>query len=58
MSAQLLLVDDEPGVCESVKDYLQAVSGFTVRVASNAGEAWQLLRQKTLDLVISDIMMP
>ncbi len=58
MSAQLLLVDDEPGIRESVKDYLQEVGDFTVEVASNANEAWQMLQQKTPDLVISDIMMP
>ncbi len=57
MSAQLLLVDDEPGVRESVKEYLQD-SGFDVQVASNATDAWQILQQKTPDLVISDIMMP
>ena len=57
MSAQLLLVDDEPGVRESVKEYLQE-SGFNVQVASNAGDAWQMLQQQTPDLVISDVMMP
>jgi DNA-binding NarL/FixJ family response regulator len=57
MSAQLLLVDDEPGLREAVKDYLQE-SGFTVQVASNAREGWELMQQKTPDLVISDVMMP
>ncbi|NEO29218.1 MAG: response regulator transcription factor [Symploca sp. SIO3C6] len=57
MSAHLLLVDDEPGVREAVKEYLQE-SDFTVEVASNAGDAWQLLQKKTPDLIISDIMMP
>lgn len=58
MSAQLLLVDDEPGVRLSVKEYLQEIGDFKVRVASNADEAWQLLQQQTPDLVISDVMMP
>jgi DNA-binding NarL/FixJ family response regulator len=57
MSAQVLLVDDEPGVRESVKEYLQE-SGFTVQVASNASDAWQMLQQHAPDLVISDVMMP
>ncbi|NET57000.1 MAG: response regulator transcription factor [Symploca sp. SIO2E6] len=57
MSAQLLLVDDEPGLREAVQDYLQE-HGFTVQAASNAGDAWQMLQTKTPDLVISDIMMP
>jgi DNA-binding NarL/FixJ family response regulator len=58
MSAQLLLVDDEPGIRVSVKEYLQEVGGFDVQVASNADEAWQMMQRKTPDLVISDIMMP
>lgn len=58
MSPHLLLVDDEPGVRVSVKEYLQEVGGFDVQVASNADEAWQMMQQKTPDLVISDIMMP
>ncbi len=57
MSAQLLLVDDEPGLREAVKDYLQE-SGFTVQVASNAADGWELVQQNTPDLVISDVMMP
>ncbi|NJL09534.1 MAG: response regulator transcription factor [Calothrix sp. SM1_7_51] len=57
MPTQLLLVDDEPGLREAVKDYLQE-SGFGVQIASNAREGWELLQQNTPDLVISDIMMP
>jgi DNA-binding NarL/FixJ family response regulator len=58
MSAQLLVVDDEPGVRLSVKEYLQEEGGFNVQVASNANDAWQILEKNTPDLVISDIMMP
>lgn len=57
MSGQLLLVDDEPGLREAVKDYLED-SGFKVQVASNARDGWELMQQNTPDLLISDIMMP
>lgn len=57
MSGQLLLVDDEPGLRQAVQAYLED-SGFTVQVASNAQEGWELLQQTMPDLVISDIMMP
>ncbi|MFN7351052.1 MAG: response regulator, partial [Dolichospermum sp.] len=57
MSAQLLLVDDEPGLREAVKEYLQE-SGFRVQTASNAREGWDWMQENTADLVISDIMMP
>ena len=53
----VLLVDDEPGLREAVKAYLED-SGFTVQVASNAHEGWELLQQSTPDILISDIMMP
>ena len=57
MSAHLLLVDDEPGLREAVRAYLED-SGFTVDVASNAKMGWEMLERRTPDLVISDIMMP
>lgn len=55
---KLLLVDDEPGVRESVQAYLEYSEEFQVQVASNAKEAWELLQKDTPDLIISDIMMP
>ena len=57
MSAHLLLVDDEPGLREAVRAYLED-SGFTVDVASNAKMGWEMLERRIPDLVISDIMMP
>jgi len=57
MSARLLLVDDEPGLREAVQAYLED-SNFSVEVASNARDGWELLQQMNPDLVISDIMMP
>lgn len=56
-SGNVLLVDDEPGLREAVQAYLED-SGFTVRVASNAKEGWELLQHQTPDVLISDIMMP
>ncbi|MEL6494074.1 MAG: response regulator transcription factor [Cyanobacteria bacterium J06623_7] len=59
MSAtQLLLVDDEPGIRESVQAYLEDNDGWNVTTASNADEAWQNIESQTPDLIISDIMMP
>ncbi|MCT7962835.1 response regulator transcription factor [Laspinema sp. D1] len=57
MSAQLLLVDDEPGLREAVQAYLED-EGFSVQVASNANDGWDLLQQQHPDLVITDLMMP
>ncbi|GAB4380848.1 MAG: response regulator transcription factor [Elainellaceae cyanobacterium] len=57
MAGQLLLVDDEPGLREAVRAYLEE-EDFTVHVAANAREGWDLLQQVSPDLVITDIMMP
>ena len=56
-TGQLLLVDDEPGLRQAVQAYLED-DGFTVHVASNAQEGWDLLQRILPDLVISDVMMP
>ena len=55
--SKVLLVDDEPGLRESVQAYLED-SDFDVRVASNASEGWDLLQQEMPNVLISDIMMP
>jgi DNA-binding NarL/FixJ family response regulator len=54
---KILLVDDEPGLREAVKLYLED-SGFDVCVASNVEDALGLLQSNLPDLVITDIMMP
>lgn len=55
---QLLLVDDEPGIRESVQAYLEDNEAWKVTVASDAEEAWQTIEGQVPDLIISDIMMP
>jgi two-component system NarL family response regulator len=54
----LLLVDDEPGVRESVQAFLEDSGDFKVDLAANATEAWDYLQHHLPSLVISDIMMP
>lgn len=55
---KILLVDDEPGIRESVQAYLSCHDNWEVEVASNAEEAWEKIKENTPDLIISDIMMP
>lgn len=57
MSERLLLVDDEPGLREGVKAYLENF-GFTVDVATNGEQGWEMVQQTQPDLVITDVMMP
>lgn len=57
MKGNLLLVDDEIEISESMKELLedQAKEIFT---ANNGAEALLILEQKTIDCVVSDIKMP
>ena len=54
---RILLIDDEPSIREPLAEYLTA-QGFMVVDAASAAEARSVLRAQTVDLVVSDIMMP
>lgn len=53
----ILIVEDDPTVGESLR-LLLAKRGHTLYLASNGKEALQRLRQETIDLVITDLVMP
>ncbi len=55
--ASLLVVDDEPEICEILLEYFTQ-QGFAVHSAGNADQARQLMTSNTPDLVILDIRMP
>lgn len=57
MNAHILVVDDEPDICELVGLLLRK-RGYGVRTASSGTEALTLLQQEPVDLIILDIMMP
>jgi PAS domain S-box-containing protein len=54
---RLLVVDDDLGVCQSLRDLLQQ-ERCIVDVAANAKRALELVGQKKFDLVLSDVVMP
>jgi CheY-like chemotaxis protein len=54
---RILVVDDEPFVCDAVKMML-AFDGHEVETASSGKEALALLEQGRFDLVITDYAMP
>ncbi len=56
-STHILLVDDEPLVRNSLRDFL-TLSGYTVSAAGSGREALNLLKDYTADIVITDIKMP
>jgi two-component system alkaline phosphatase synthesis response regulator PhoP len=54
---EILVVDDEPGIAEICRDYLQR-AGFTVVSASNGAEALTLARTRRPDLIVLDLGLP
>ena len=54
---RILVVDDEPLVCDAVKMML-AFDGHVVETASNGKEALEVLERSQFDLVITDFQMP
>ena len=57
---KILIVDDEQGIRENLKMYLEynENDGFEVTCASDGLEAVKLCENQNFDLVIMDIMMP
>jgi two-component system, response regulator, stage 0 sporulation protein F len=53
----ILVVDDDLGVCYSLRDLLRE-EGCTVEVAANGLEALKVLARQKVDLVLSDVVMP
>jgi CheY-like chemotaxis protein len=53
---QILVVDDEPAVCETIKMLLEH-EGHKIQTASNGREALALLEHGGFDLVTTDLSM-
>lgn len=54
---EILVVDDEPGIAEICRDYLQR-AGFKVLSASNGADALTLARTRQPDLIVLDLGLP
>jgi len=52
----VLVVEDQPDMRDFIRDELQYV--YNVYVAENGKVALQLLDENTIDLIVSDVMMP
>lgn len=57
MKPYILVVDDEPDICSSVRDILED-EGHLVAVAENGETARRLVRSRAPDLILLDIWMP
>lgn len=55
--ADILVVDDDESVASAFRRFLE-YEGYRYRIASNAGDALDMIVERTPDLVIMDIRMP
>jgi two-component system, NtrC family, response regulator AtoC len=56
-SINILIVDDEPSVRESLRDWFED-EGYLVQTACDAAEALNVVRDKSFDIILLDIKMP
>ena len=54
---RVLVVDDDLGICQSVKEILEA-AGCQVTTANNGAEGLRCVESMPLDVVLSDVVMP
>jgi two-component system OmpR family response regulator len=55
--SHILMVDDEPAICDAVSDYLGG-EGYRVLVAHDGKAMRQIIRLSPVDLVLLDVMLP
>lgn len=55
--AEILVVDDEDIVRESLQDWLEGV-GYDVAIAASAEEALEILKKKKYNIMLADLVMP
>ncbi|MBW1742073.1 MAG: diguanylate cyclase [Deltaproteobacteria bacterium] len=56
-TADILVVDDEKGIRESIRDAIQ-FAGYSCWTAGSGEEALKFLEEKHVDLLIADVRMP
>lgn len=57
MAERLLIVEDEDTLCASLQRVFRA-AGYDVDRANSAEEAFQLLADRSYDLIVTDIILP
>ena len=57
MTAKILVVDDDPNICELLRLYFQK-AGFELYCAGDGSSALDLFRLKDPDLIFLDLMLP
>ena len=53
----ILVVDDNLAMADTLADILEA-KGFTVHAAASGAEALEILRERPVDILLTDVKMP
>ena len=53
----ILVIDDDPGVCEQLRDMLQR-RGYNVRLAKSGAEAIDIVREIDTEIIFVDVKLP
>jgi CheY-like chemotaxis protein len=53
----ILVVDDNPGMAETLRDILEA-KGFIVHAAASGAEALEIMGKQPVDILLTDVKMP
>jgi len=54
---RILIVDDEPNVCQFLAEYLE-YRGFEAKISQSGKEALKYLETETFDAILLDLIMP
>lgn len=57
MSAQILIIEDEPKIASLLSDYLQH-AGYQTHICHSGEEGLERLREQPCDIVLLDLMLP
>jgi DNA-binding response OmpR family regulator len=53
----ILVIDDDPIMRDTIRDILQA-EGYNIIIASNGKEGMAHMGNKTIELILTDVLMP
>lgn len=57
MMAEILIVDDDEGICRKLSEILEE-EGHTVRAMISGKEALKIIEKEEFDIILCDLMMP
>ncbi len=54
----VLIIDDEKSLCDALAGFVEKIGPYTVSTLCDSRQAVDMIRQKSIDLLITDVRMP